>query len=620
MGVISITHRSASLGNLGGVQMARTNTGAAEMWGSAAKLGNGLMDLGRAGVGIAAMLRDRDDQKKTDEFYNRYTAAMDRYNVSFADDGTPQGAMQRPFEDGSVWLKDNDEYRRQLFDHIAGNDENGLNLNERQKELARRRIAEFDRSLDRMWTDKANAVYVANETKAATDAFERTSALVTTDPTQENLTDWRKAGERLMAIKGITKSELKDAFWRDASLKALKDGEAVEFAQMAAQAEEAGGDGEKVWDELIEKTEHSEYVQWGEKDGKIVFKSPAAHLSDDDLSRYHDEWTKRAKAAKAEWLRGMKAATDKAYESARADITAIPAPNPSDTASVRDYEKRVGQMYDGLLYETKADGKRELTEFGARLKAYAPLKFASANACICAHAKKYDAARVQTNGIMLLDMLDSGVEDEMYAGGRRMLNSSEKIHLAEFLMAHNDISKSDYHAALKRIGEQEEPLAVEFWNTISKSWSSDFLKTTTWKADLLEYAFKDTESARKFSSKDSKYEHEYVNDTGDEVEEKMLYSQVMQAARIAVQRMIGGRKRGETDEQALKRAVDDFNRMTSDTQEGIMRLNYKRRFAAENARLDNLRNQRRENFTGRFPAQFDVQKSTREDITEKENN
>lgn len=612
MGVIDIRMASE---RLGGLRVPTANPAGGMMVGSGldglSSLGTGLGNVAapliREGLALRARLQKREDQKKLDEFYNRYTAAMDRYNVSFADDGTPQGAMQRPFEDGAVWLKDNDEYRRQIFDHITGDDENGLNLNERQKELARKRVAEFDRSLDRMWTGKANAVYVANETSAAQDAFARSSSLVTTDPTQKNIKDWWDAGERVMAIKGITKPDAKEAFWRNASLKALKDGEPFEFARTSEQAEAAGVGGAKVWDEMIEKTDHR-------------VNPSASRLSEDDLTRYHDEWTKRAKAAKAEWLNGMKTSTDKAYESARADITAIPAPNPSDTASVRDYEKRVGQMYDGLLYETKADGTRELTEFGARLKAYAPLKFASANACIGSHAKKYDAARVQTNGSMLLDMLDAGIADEWYAGGRRMLTSAEKIHLTEFLMAHNEIGKSDYHAALKRIGEQEEPLAVEFWDTISKSWSSDFQKTTTWKADMLAYAFKDTESARKFSAKESDYGHEFVNDTGDEVEERMLYSQVMQAARIAAQRMIGGRKRGETDEQALKRAVDDFNRMTGDTQEGIMKLNYKRRFAAENARLDNLRSQRMENFTGRFPAQFDVRKSTREDITEKEDN
>lgn len=337
MGVINITHRSASLGNLGGVQMARTDTGAAQMWGSVAKLGNGLMDIGRAGVDIAAMLRDREDQRQVDAFYSRYREAMDRYNVSF-DNGQAQGAMQVEFANSEQWLNDNYEFRKTMFDHIAGSDEGGLNLSERQKELAAKRVQGFNESLDRMWANRAADRDRAIEKDNAATAFSDASSLIAFDMTPQNLKDWHDAGVRKAMTLGKVTKEQQNALLAESAKDVLKQIDDGELGRAMEDALAQGEEGGKVYDELLKRdfgpNATVEFTD-PETGKKTRYKTPFAMLSKGDQEAHKREWERRVKSEKSTF--------QKMLEKQKADAEAVRSKNKQAIADATS--RGIVQLY-----------------------------------------------------------------------------------------------------------------------------------------------------------------------------------------------------------------------------------------------------------------------------------
>ena len=129
----------------------------------------------------------------------------------------------------------------------------------------------------------------------------------------------------------------------------------------------------------------------------------------------------------------------------------------------------------------------------------------------------------------------------------------------------------------------------------------------------MSYGWRDTQEAREFARKKTPFSNTYLNESNESVEERMLFNQYVDAANIAVSRMLSsGPKPGEDESQMLLRAKEDFDRMTQGTQEGIYRLSIDRRNDLNRRNAEALMNTNRNRLSVELPAGIEVKQGVEE--------
>ena len=232
---------------------------------------------------------------------------------------------------------------------------------------------------------------------------------------------------------------------------------------------------------------------------------------------------------------------------------------------------------------------------------------------LVSQAETADRARVSANGDILVRSFVTGVPDPTVAGGRRMLTVAEKHNLAEFLYANGEIGFSDYTKAKKQISQEASPLAEKFFSMVTEKMDRKFPQVCRWQEDLMSYGWRDTQEAREFARKKTPFSNTYLNESNESVEERMLFNQYVDAANIAVSRMLSsGPKPGEDESQMLLRAKEDFDRMTQGTQEGIYRLSIDRRNDLNRRNAEALMNTNRNRLSVELPAGIEVKQGVDE--------
>ena len=181
MGLIEIRSRSERLGNIGGVGMADTGTGAARLHAGLAEsiaqsgrtnreLASGIAGLFDGANKIAAdfvTMRERRDQELADRYVARFQEGMSAYNDGTVDANGNRvpGAMERDFGDSGRWIGENIAYRDRLGEDLR----NELKMSDRAMEIAGRRLVGYNLHTQERWQRRAMQVDDANARAAANE-------------------------------------------------------------------------------------------------------------------------------------------------------------------------------------------------------------------------------------------------------------------------------------------------------------------------------------------------------------------------------------------------------------------------------------------------------------------
>jgi len=632
MGVLDISQRKVSLGNLGEVRAVNTNTGELEaaeriaasvrrlsqsniqLAGASGDMGKAIGDgLGALGRGAASLsvdlmkMRRIDDESAADGYVAKFQEGMEKYNNGGEDS---VGTLNETVDDERAWLERNIAYRDKLGSKLK--DE--LKMTEDQMRIAQKRLVGYNLGLQNSWGKKASQVRSAREVNNAKGRWEMArSAVLSKDADPLAWVEWRDSLDNLLDKSGRFGAE-------DRANEFRKQGEFVEgvlikryLTETSEAAVAAGADGDKVWNGAIAILEGADdkallpdnsWIEVVGKSGNVV-EDKAGNpmrenilkraLRDADMKSLKEAAIKDAKAAKAGWEAGMRKHTKESFVNAQNDILAIPAPEDGDELGQKNYQREVADAYRRLI----AKDPRVLSGRGDEwvrddLKKFAPDKVAIALRAIKGAEDKADVARVRANGQIFLRSFTVGVPDPMVAGGRRQLTTAEKNNLTEFLYTNGEISHEDYARAMKMVSAETTPVAQKFLSMISEGMNGKFPKVCEWQDRLMAYRFKDTNEAKELAKEETGIESSYQSDTNEEMNERLLFNEYADFASLVMQKMVAtGPKQGESEGDMLLRAKDEFDKLTRGTNEGIYRLSVKRRQEAYRRNVDAIVNTNR---------------------------
>lgn len=205
MGVIDITPRRVSLGNLPGVRQVNTDTGAGLRSAAGAQLGRAVAGFGMELNRTANALEERRQRNAAWDYINKFQAAMRADDEEAAKTGIGEG------EDPEKWVEGRIKRRGEIEKQVAK--ETGID--KKSLALAERHLAGFNLSTQSKWAARALSVTKGRELNAAKTAVDNAGTVLL------DAMDSEDEGARMAAL----------ASWDEA------------LANLAGQDETLGSDG-----------------------------------------------------------------------------------------------------------------------------------------------------------------------------------------------------------------------------------------------------------------------------------------------------------------------------------------------------------------------------------------
>lgn len=168
MGVIDITPRRVSLGNLPGVRQVNTDTGAGLRGAAGAQLGRAVAGFGMELNRTANALEERRQRNAAWDYINKFQAAMRADDEEAAKTGIADG------EDPEKWVEGRIARRGEIEKQVAK--ETGID--KKSLALAERHLAGFNLSTQSKWAARALSVTKGRELNAAKTAVDNAGTVL----------------------------------------------------------------------------------------------------------------------------------------------------------------------------------------------------------------------------------------------------------------------------------------------------------------------------------------------------------------------------------------------------------------------------------------------------------
>lgn len=237
MGVIDITPRRVSLGNLPGVRQVNTDTGAGLRSAAGAQLGRAVAGFGMELNRTANALEERRQRNAAWDYINKFQAAMRADDEEAAKTGIADG------EDPEKWVEGRIKRRGEIESRVAK--ETGID--KKSLALAERHLAGFNLSTQSKWAARALSVTKGRELNAAKLAVDNagTALLDAMDSEDEGarmaaLASWDEALANLAGQDETLGKEGIDALRRTKTEELLRSSLARKLETLTAISETQG--------------------------------------------------------------------------------------------------------------------------------------------------------------------------------------------------------------------------------------------------------------------------------------------------------------------------------------------------------------------------------------------